>query len=66
MRNHKDYPEPQTTARFLLSITMNKNASEKCNSMLELAVSKNKNIHTIIDAIEALGCSIPKDFIACR
>lgn len=44
---------------------MDKNA-QKCNSMLEYAVTKNKKIQKLIDSIEELGCSLPRDFFACR
>eukprot|EP01032_Pedospumella_encystans_P021314 gene21314-24183_t len=47
-------------------MSTDKKSSDKCNSMLELAVSNNPRIQTVLDAIEGLGCTIPKNFIACR
>mmetsp|Transcript_26310 Transcript_26310/g.52609 ORF Transcript_26310/g.52609 Transcript_26310/m.52609 type:complete len:196 (-) Transcript_26310:68-655(-) len=38
----------------------------KCVTMLEYAVTKNENIQKLIDGIEGLGCTIPKNFFTCR
>jgi hypothetical protein len=39
---------------------------EKCNAMLHAAVTLNPKVQKMIDSIEALGCTIPKNFFICR
>lgn len=38
----------------------------KCLQRLEAAVSTNTKAQRLIDSIQALGCSLPKDFMVCR
>ena len=38
----------------------------KCISRLEFLVSKNPRVHRMLEAIEGLGCEIPKNFFSCR
>jgi inner membrane protease ATP23 len=39
---------------------------QRCRGMLEKCVQNDERVHTIIDAIEDMGCPIPKDFFVCR
>lgn len=37
-----------------------------CLNTVEKAMKNNEKIQKLVDAIEALGCELPKSFIACR
>lgn len=39
---------------------------QKCENQLEKSLLNNKNIQILLDKINDLGCTIPKDFIKCR
>jgi hypothetical protein len=38
----------------------------KCNTLLAKALATNPHIQKLVDSIDVLGCTIPKDFFACR
>lgn len=40
--------------------------NQRCQEMLANAVKNNEKIHKLVDSIEELGCSIPKNFFSCR
>lgn len=40
--------------------------NKRCQEMLSEAVEKNEKIHKLIDSIQDLGCTIPKNFFSCR
>lgn len=37
-----------------------------CLNTVEKTIKSNEKVQKLVDAIEALGCEIPKSFIACR
>jgi mitochondrial inner membrane protease ATP23 len=39
---------------------------KKCMDRLHLAVTTNKRVQNLLDAIEHLGCKIPDDFLGCK
>jgi len=45
---------------------MSSDQRSKCENQLEKSLLNNKNIQILLDKINDIGCTIPKDFIKCR
>ena len=47
-------------------VPKSQNKEQKCRQQLEYSVVNDTRVHKLVDAIEALGCPIPKNFFSCR